>query len=127
MESTPRSSGIRLPWSSAGANTEAPADAAEAPVAAPSGDEGRTDQTDESQQDEENVSSNPPEQMTPPPSAAGSPTPDFLADLVGAMRSVVEASRDRALAELRTAVESGADGAGASTVERQAPPRNPGD
>jgi len=120
MQSTPRSSGIRLPWSSAGANTEASADAAEALVAASSGDEGRTDQTDESQQDEENVSSNPPEQMTPPPSAAGSPTPDFLADLVGAMRSVVEASRDRALAELRTAVESGADGADASTVERQA-------
>src|SRR3990172_7576479 len=120
MQSTPRSSGIRLPWSSAGANTEASADSAEAPVAASSGDEGRTDQTDESQQDEKNVSSNPPEQMTPPPSAAGSPTPDFLADLVGAMRSVVEASRDRALAELRTAVESGADGADASTVERQA-------
>ena len=120
MQSTPRSSGIRLPWSSAGANTETSADAAEAPVAASSGDEGRTDQTDESQQDEKNVSSTPPEQMTPPPSAAGSPTPDFLADLVGAMRSVVEASRDRALAELRTAVESGADGADASTVERQA-------
>ena len=120
MQSTPRSSGIRLPWSSAGANTEASADAAEALVAASSGDEGRTDQTDESEQDEKNVSSNRPEQMTPPTSAATSPTPDFLADLVGAMRSVVEASRDRALAELRTAVESGADGADASTVERQA-------
>lgn len=117
MQSTPRSSGIRLPWSSAGANTEAPADAAAETVAASSADDGQTDQ---SEQDEKNVSSNPPEQMTPPPSDAGSPTPDFLADLVGAMRSVVEASRDRALAELRTAVESGADGADASTVERQA-------
>ncbi|MEO6060077.1 MAG: hypothetical protein ABIQ05_08935 [Candidatus Limnocylindria bacterium] len=117
MQSTPRTSGIRLPWSSAGANTEAPADAAAETVAASSIDDGQTDQ---SEQDEKNVSSNPPEQMTPPPSAAGSPTPDFLADLVAAMRSVVEASRDRALAELRTAVESGADGADASTVERQA-------
>lgn len=58
------------------------------------------------------MSSDPPEQMIP--------SPDFLADLVGAMRSVVEASRDRALADLRTAVEAGADGADASTVERQA-------
>ncbi len=117
MQSTPRSSGIRLPWSSAGANTESSADAGAETVAASSADDGQTDQ---SEQDEKTVSSNPPEQMTPPPSAAGSPTPDFLADLVGAMRSVVEASRDRALAELRTAVESGADGADASTVERQA-------
>jgi hypothetical protein len=117
MQSTPRSSGIRLPWSSAGADAERPADAPDQAVAASPPDEGPTKQ---SEQDEKNVSSNPPEQMTPPPSAAGSPTPDFLADLVGAMRSVVEASRDRALAELRTAVESGADGADASTVERQA-------
>jgi len=117
MQSTPRSSGIRLPWSSAGADAESPADAPDQAVAASPADEGPTDQ---SEQDEKNVSSTPPEQKTPPTSAATSPSPDFLADLVGAMRSVVEASRDRALAELRTAVESGADGADASTVERQA-------
>ena len=117
MQSTPRSSGIRLPWSSAGADAESPADAPDQAVAASPADEGPTDQ---SEQDEKNVSSTPPEQKTPPTSAATSPTPDFLADLVGAMRSVVEASRDRVLAELRTAVESGADGADASTVERQA-------
>ena len=117
MQSTPRSSGIRLPWSSAGADAESPADAPDQAVAASPADEGPTDQ---SEQDEKNVSSTPPEQKTPPTSAATSPSPDFLADLIGAMRSVVEASRDRALAELRTAVESGADGADASTVERQA-------
>ncbi len=112
MQSTPRSSGIRLPWSSAGADTEASTDVAEAPVAASPGDQGPTDQTDQSEQNEKHMSSNPREQMTP--------SPDFLADLVAAMRSVVEASRDRALADLRTAVEAGADGADASTVERQA-------
>ena len=117
MQSTPRSSGIRLPWSSAGADAESSADAPDQAVAASPADEGPTDQ---SEQDEKNVSSTPPEQKTPPTSAATSPSPDFLADLVGAMRSVVEASRDRALAELRTAVESGADGADASSVERQA-------
>jgi len=83
--------------------------------------------TDESEQDVETASNTAPEHVTPAPSVAGPPAPDFLADLVGAMRSVVEASRDQALADLRTAVEAGAEGADASTVERQAQLRSRAD
>lgn len=124
MQSTPRTSGIRLPWSSAGANTDASANVADAPVAdAPVAEqaetEGQTDHADQSEQDEQHVPSTPPEQM--------SQMPDFLADLVEAMRSVVEASRDRALTDLRTAAESFAEGADASTVERQAQLRSRAD
>lgn len=110
MSSTPRRSGIRLPWSSG--NADEPTDLAAAP-AEPEGPAEAAALSAPAAEPE-------PEPAAPEPSIEGGASSEFLHELIAAMRQVVESSRDSSLAGLRTAVESATASLDASTVERQA-------
>jgi hypothetical protein len=120
MSSTPRRSGIRLPWSSASAD-----DAAD-PLATSPDPEVEASQALSADVPEPASEPATPTAFDPVPGAPSTPEPqagastELLRDLVAAMRRVVEASRDTSVATLRTAVDEAGASLAATTAERQA-------